>query len=99
MRRCKDIVQVARRYVTYRIFIRSLGSAGQNWANARSILNLQALQIPGPQKGEPMPMVEVKVSGLHPEPVMQAIKNVLQAEPKKYLNIYELYQEAQNMLK
>jgi len=90
MRRCKDLVMVARKYVAYRIFIRNVSAHGKNWANARSILNLQTLGVSGPRNGAPPSVIEIKVSGFRPRPVLQAIRQVLENDPHKYLSVYEL---------
>jgi phosphotransferase system HPr-like phosphotransfer protein len=90
MRRCKDLVLAARQFVAYRIFIRNVSAQGKTWINAKSILSLQALGIRGRRNGEPSPIIEIKVSGFRPRPVLQVIRNVLEEDPHKYLSVYEL---------
>jgi phosphotransferase system HPr-like phosphotransfer protein len=90
MRRCKDLVLAARKFVAYRIFIRNVSAQGKTWINAKSILSLQALGIRGHRNGEPLPVIELKVSGFRPRPVLQEIRKVLEEDPHKYLSVYEL---------
>ena len=90
MRRCKDVVQVARKHMTYGIFLRAGSSAGKPWANARSVLSVQTLGVRGPVNGEAPPVVEVKVHGYRPKKVMYELRLVLEGEPNKYLSVYEL---------
>lgn len=54
-----------------------------------------ALGVRGPIKGESSPIVEVKVQGLRPAKVLRSIRNVLEGEPNKYLNVYELAELAE----
>jgi phosphotransferase system HPr-like phosphotransfer protein len=95
MRRCKDLVHVARKYIAYRIFVRNLSAHGATWANARSVIRLQTLGIRGPHKGEALPVVEVRVGGFRPRMVMREIRKVLEGESDKYLSVYELYEIAE----
>jgi phosphotransferase system HPr-like phosphotransfer protein len=97
MRRCKDLIQVARKYITYRVFVRYPSAGGKSWANARSILSLQTLGVRGPVNGEEPPVVEVKVYGFRPRVVLQEIRKVLEGEPHKYLSIYEKHDLAQKL--
>jgi phosphotransferase system HPr-like phosphotransfer protein len=90
MRRCKDLVLVARKHVAYRVFVRNVTVPGKTWVNARSILGLQTLGVRGHRNREPLPIVEVKVSGFRPRPVLQEIRRVLEEDPNKYLSVYEL---------
>jgi phosphotransferase system HPr-like phosphotransfer protein len=95
MRRCKDLVEVARKYVTYNIYVRPLAGGGKTWANARSIMSLTTLAVRGPRPGEPPPEVEVRVHGLRPRLVMQEIRQVLEEGAEKYLSVYELAELAE----
>lgn len=94
MRRCKDLVELARKYVGYRIFVRCPTARVKSWANARSIISLQMLGVRGPVKGEKPPVLEVQVQGLRPRKVLHEISQKLRLEPQKYLNAYELYEVA-----
>jgi phosphotransferase system HPr-like phosphotransfer protein len=90
MRRIKDLILVTRKHVTYRVFVRPRSAGGTSWADARSILRLQALGVRGPREGEDPPVVEVRVDGFRPRRVLQEIRKVLEDEPNKYLSVYEL---------
>jgi phosphotransferase system HPr-like phosphotransfer protein len=94
MRRCKDLVELARKYVGYRIFIRCPTARAKTWANARSIISLQMLGVRGPAKGEKPPVLEVRVHGFRPKKLIQEIDLLLGADPQKYLSPYELYELA-----
>ena len=95
MRRCLDIVKVARRYVSYGIYIRYQSASGKTWANARSLISLQALGVRGAAADESPPVVEVRVSGFRPWHAMRDLRHVLESTPQKYLSVHELYAIAQ----
>jgi phosphotransferase system HPr-like phosphotransfer protein len=90
MRRCKDLVQIARKYLAYQIYLRNPAGRSPSWANAKSLLSLQALGVRGSVPGEPPAVVEVRIQGFRPGKPLREIKRVLQAEPQKYLSVYEL---------
>jgi phosphotransferase system HPr-like phosphotransfer protein len=95
MRRCKDLVQAARKHIPYRILVRNRSGNGKTWANAKSITSLLTLGVRGPCKNEKLPVVDVKVYGFRPRRVMRELRKVLETEPQKYLSVYELYELAQ----
>ncbi len=94
MRRCKDLVLVARKHVAYRIFVRSLSARNTAWTNARSILSLQALGVRGSLPDGKPPILEVRVYGYRPWRVMGEIRQVLEKEREKYLSVYEIFELA-----
>jgi phosphotransferase system HPr-like phosphotransfer protein len=90
MRRCADLVQVARKHITYNIHLRHHSAGGMTWASARSLMSLMSLGVRGPLKGQAPPVVEVRVHGLRPVKVLRQIRKILQERPEKYLSVYEL---------
>jgi phosphotransferase system HPr-like phosphotransfer protein len=90
MRRCSDLVQVARQHLTYDIHLRHYSGSGKTWASARSLLSLMSLGVRGPLPGQAPPVVEVRIHGLRPGRVLRKIRQVLEQRPEKYLSVYEL---------
>jgi phosphotransferase system HPr-like phosphotransfer protein len=90
MRRCGDLVQVARKHVTYNIHLRHHSGGGMTWASARSLMGLMSLGVRGPLPGQAPPVVEVKIHGLRPGKVLRQVRRVLEERPEKYMSLYEL---------
>ena len=95
MRRCADLVQVARAHVTYNIHVRHHSGGGKTWASARSLMGLMSLGVRGPLKDQAPPVVEVRIHGLRPGRVLRQIRKVLEKQPEKYLSVYELAELAE----
>jgi phosphotransferase system HPr-like phosphotransfer protein len=95
MRRCKDLVNVARRNITYRVLVRPQSGSRRTWADARSILSIHSLGVRGARAGEAPPALEIRVQGFRPRHVLREIRETLEGEPHKYLSPLEIYELAQ----
>ncbi len=95
MRRCADLVRVARKCVTYQVHLRNHSAGGKTWASARSLMSLMSLGVRPPLPGQAPPVVEVKIHGLRPGKVLREIRDVLEERPQKYLSVYELAELAE----
>ena len=98
-RRSAELVKLARRNPLYSIYVRYPARKVNLWANARSIISLLNLGVPGYRVdlGEKPAVVEVKVSGHHPLRIMERVRQVLLDSPFRYEGVYEQFERLKSL--